>query len=139
MAITRDSLTAVVPPGGTMNAYNNSGSDIAGAVFVRRSGTAKNQCALPSAATDPCWGVTPENGIKNGHTAAIQTAGIAIATLAATLSAGAEVTVNSDGHLVAWNPAAGTNHAKVGVLNTGGVDNDLAEIILSPPFTLQQG
>lgn len=139
MPITRDSLSVVVPPGGTMNAHNSSGSDIAGACFVRRSGGARNQCALPSAATDPCWGLTPENGIKNGHTAAIQTAGVGICTLAATLAAGTEVTANTDGHVVAWAPAAGTNHAKVGVLNTGGDDNDLAEIILSPPFTMQQG
>ncbi len=66
-------------------------------------------------------------GVASGEALPVNYAGAAKCVLGATLSAGAAVMANSAGKLIA---AATAGNLQVGTLNTGGVLDDVAEVVI---------
>jgi Uncharacterized conserved protein (DUF2190) len=131
MAASTTSLRPIRSESDIRTGLNDSGSTITEGKVVRLSGAGADQIALPSADTDPVFGVTMED-IADDIRGDIQIGGRAVVTAGAAVSRGALLTMTTAGKVVTWT--ASGNRAVVGVANTAaGADGDSIEVELAGP------
>lgn len=129
----------IVAPEDIRSKLNNSGTTIAANTVVKLD-TDEDEIILPAATTDRCLGVTMA-AIANGAWGPVQIRGKALCRAHGALATlGVALMPTTAGRVDTWAAAGGTNAALIGNLElTAGAQDDVVEVELAGPFSLQQG